>query len=435
MPLRAVLLMAFLFPSLPVCFVRPFYGILLWTIISFTSLQWYLYSAYTLPVAMLVAIPTLLGAFIFGRGWRNLFSIECGLLLTLWVWFTITTLIAGANPLFADHVEDMWIQWEYISKVFLMTATTIGVVDSFARLRTLIIVIASCFGIFVMKALPWLISTRGTDRVYGPENSMIGDNNDFGLALNMTLPLLFFLAQSETRTWVKRSFWCLFLATIPVIFFTYSRGALIGLTAVLGLMFLRLKQRAILIPVIVAGLGIVILFAPPAWKERMNPTGPNAIDASAQSRFNAWTFCWHLAGEYPIAGGGFATFTPALFQRYAPNVRDVHGPHSIYFGVLAEHGFVGLFLYMTLVGACFVSTYWIVKWAKFHGDETAANYGNMFRFALVGFLTSGLFLGRAYFDYYYTLIACIVVLRQVCKHAWSEAPELTESLQMEVAAV
>ena len=146
------------------------------------------------------------------------------------------------------------------------------------------------------------------------------------------------------------------------------------------------------------------------------------------SRFNAWTFCWRLAGEYPIAGGGFETFTPELFQRYAPNAMDVHGPHSIYFGVLAEHGFIGLLsLFNPGRDACFASTHWIVKWAKLHGDETAVNYGNMFRFALVGFLISGFFLGRAYFDYYYTLIACIVVLRRVCKHAWSQSPEVAES--------
>src|ERR1035438_7864247 len=205
MPLRSILLMAFVLPSLPLCFVRPFYGIVLWTIIAFTSLH--VYTARVLPVAILIAIPTLLGAFIFGRGWRNLFSVECGLLLVLWIWFTITTINAAANPLFADHVDDMWARWEYVSKVFLMTVATVGVVDSFARLRTLIIVIAVSFGFFVMKALPWLVLTGGADRIYGPDKSMIADNNDFGLALNMTLPLLFFLAQSETRIWVTRVVW------------------------------------------------------------------------------------------------------------------------------------------------------------------------------------------------------------------------------------
>ena len=45
----------------------------------------------------------------------------------------------------------------------------------------------------------------------------------------------------------------------------------------------------------------------------------------------------------------------------------------------------------------------------------------MFRFAIVGFLTAGAFLGRAYFDYYFTLVACVAVLRQVCETTWAEA--------------
>ena len=72
---------------------------------------------------------------------------------------------------------------------------------------------------------------------------MIADNNDFGLALNMTLPLYFYLAQTEHKRWLKRLFAALFVMTIPAIFFTYSRGALVGLAAVVMLMFLQSRRR------------------------------------------------------------------------------------------------------------------------------------------------------------------------------------------------
>lgn len=421
--------MLVIFPSLPVCFVRPFYGVVLWTIISFTSIQWYAYSAFVVPWALVIAIPTILGAVIFGKGWRNLLSFEIFLLLLLWAWFVFTTSINSTVPLFEDHVDDMWDRLTYVSKVLLMTIITVGTVDSFKRLRALVLVIASCFGYFILKALPFLIITGGADRVYGPEKSMIADNNDFGLALNMTLPLYFFLAQSETKPWLKKVFWGMVLATVPAIFFTYSRGALVGLVSIAGLMFLQLKQRKILIPLFILALILAVAFAPAAWKKRMDPTNDNAMDGSAYSRINAWTFCWRLASDYPLAGGGFQTFTKDLFIRYAPNARDVHGPHSIYFGVLAEHGFVGLLLYLCVVGGCFYSTHWVSKWAVVYGDTVAANYANMFRFTLVGFLMSGFFLGRAYFDYYYTILACIVVLRHICRKSWSGSEAETEELQ------
>ncbi len=435
MPIRGILLMAVIFPSLPVCFVRPFYGIILWTIIAFTSLQWYAYSAFIVPWALVVAIPTIAGSVLFAKGWRNVLSYEVAFLVILWLWFSFTTAVDSTVPLFADHVDDMMDKWTFVTKVLFMSVIMIAAVDSFARLRKLVLVIAACFGYFILKALPWLILTGGGERVYGPEKSMISDNNDFGLALNMTLPLYFFLAQSESNKWIKRFFWGMTLATIPAIFFTYSRGALVGLIAIIGLMFLQLKQKRILIPVFVLGLAVAVLFAPEGWKRRMDPTNDNAMDGSAYSRINAWTFCWHLASDYPLTGGGFQTFTNDLFARYAPNALDVHGPHSIYFGVLAEHGFIGLFLYLLLVGGCFYSAHWVVKWARFHGDEVAANYANMFRFSLVGFLMSGFFLGRAYFDYYYTIVACIVVLRRICATTWRTEANDTTVEEAEVPVV
>ena len=135
-------------------------------------------------------------------------------------------MVSTHTPLFMHHAADTWDRWDFVTKVLLMTFLTIAIVDSFARIRILVLVVAGCFGFFVAKAFPFLILTGGQFRLYGPDNSMISDNNDFGLALNMTLPLFFFLAQSESNPWVKRLFGFLFVITIPAVFFTYSRGFL-----------------------------------------------------------------------------------------------------------------------------------------------------------------------------------------------------------------
>ena len=74
-----------------------------------------------------------------------------------------------------------------------------------------------------------MILTGGSFRLYGPRGSTVFDNNDLGLALNMTVPMFFFLARTATNRRMKQLMWFLFAATIPAVFFTYSRGALIGL--------------------------------------------------------------------------------------------------------------------------------------------------------------------------------------------------------------
>jgi hypothetical protein len=65
------------------------------------------------------------------------------------------------------------------------------------------------------------------------------------------------------------------------------------------------------------------------------------------------------------------------------------------------------------------------------GDQTAVNYAVMFRFSIVGFMTSGLFLGRQYFDYVYTIIALICVLKRVSTETWSQEMTLRGSLSDE----
>ena len=429
MPLKGILLFALLLGSLPVCFVRPFYGILLWTIIAFANPQsslFYWGAANTFPWAVAVAVPTLTGFLASSPRWEKFASRKILLIVLLWVWFTVTSFISAHSALFMHHAGDTWFHWNFVTKVLFMTIVTIAMLDSFERLRILVLVMAGCFGYFVLKALPFVILTGGAFRLYGPEYSMIADNNDFGLALNMTVPLFFFLAQSEARRWVRWLFGFLFVITIPSVFFTYSRGALVGLIAVLFLMLLHSRRRLLLVPVLGIGIAIALLFAPAAWRHRMDPTRADAVDGSAQARLNTWTYSWNLFKDNPVVGGGFGTFTPQLFALYSPEAKDPHGPHSVYFQLLAEHGFVGLTLYLLLVLSCFVSSHRLVKWAKFYGDTVVLAYANMFRFSLVGFLTSGIFLGRAYFDYLFSMVACVAALERVASQRWQNSQENTE---------
>jgi len=420
MPLRQILLLVLLLGSLPVCFVRPFYGILVWDVLAFLNPQSFTWAAVdAFPWALAVAIPTIAGYFFFEKTTGASRTRECYLILALWLWFTITTGLSINDPTFMHHAAETVVQWKFVSKVLVMTVLSLCIVNSFERLRILIMVMSGCFGLYVLKDLPFIIRTHGAFRLYGPDHSMIADNNDFGLALNMTLPIFFFLGQTETKRWVRCGYFFLGVITIPAIFFTYSRGALVGLILVMTLMLLRSKQRFILAPVIVLAVVVALVFAPQAWKERMDPTRPDAVDLSAQERLNSWAFSRALAADYPIAGGGFETFTPELFIRYAPHGYDIHGPHSVYFQLLAEHGFVGLGLYLTLVLSCFITVFQLLRGARRNRDPLIANYAHLLRYSLLGFLSSGLFLGRAYFDYFFAIAACIAVLKTVAYQKWS----------------
>jgi O-antigen ligase len=108
-------------------------------------------------------------------------------------------------------------------------------------------------------------------------------------------------------------------------------------------------------------------------------------------------------------------------------------PHSVYFQLLAEHGYVGLTIYLILVLSTLTAARSLAAQARRRGDQTIGQYANMFTFGLVGFLTSGLFLGRAYFDYFFFMVACLIILKRIAEVEWSlqDNEEVQESVEDE----
>jgi len=421
-PIRDILLLTFILGSLPFCFIRPFYGVLLWTGLAFLNPQWFAWGiAREVPLSMVVAIPTLLGFLLFSNGWKRLFCREVFLLVLLWVWFTLTTLWSTQHPLFTHHAAETWFRWEFTSKILLMTVVVIGIIEGRSQFRWFLLAISGSFGLLVLKTIPFMIRTGGAYPLRGPEYSMISDNNDFALALNMALPLFLFHAKTESDRRLRWLFKFLFVATIPAILFTYSRGGVVGLTVVLFLMVMSWKHKAYMIPILAFAILFAVFFTPQHWRERMSPTRQNALDGSARGRLNSWTFSWRLAVDNPLMGGGFDTYSRELFERYAPDPRVARGYHSIYFGVLAEHGFTGLALYLTLLICCFARLRRLVKFARFWGDGHVASCAAMLQISLIAFLVSGTFLGRQYFDLFFALVACVAILKRVASSQWDQS--------------
>jgi len=434
--IRDLFILIAILVSIPICLLRPTYGVVAWAVMAFAnpqSMGWGFVQH--IQPALLIAVPTLVGFLFFGRNWGALKNREVVLLFILWIWFTLTTLNSDSDPAFMEKAASAWYRWQMISKILLMVIVTIATLNTWNRLRLLVLGVAGSFAYLVLKNLPIMIISDGASRVYGPDFSMIADNNDFGLALNMVLPIFFFLARTESRPRTRKLMFFLFVATIPTIFFTYSRGALVGLVVVAGMMLLQLKQSWRLLPVLLAGLAFAVYFAPENWRDRMTLTeSDKLLDKSALSRINAWTYSWRLACDYPLMGGGFDAFTPSLFAKYAPDPTDVHAAHSIYFGLMAEHGFVGLLLYLTLVASCLLSLRRISKRARAMNTPNIEEYAKMLSLSLIGFLTCGAFLGRAYFDLFFTIVACVAVLSYVSRQEWAEIKQAREEEEDEEEA-
>jgi probable O-glycosylation ligase (exosortase A-associated) len=407
--MRDYLLLAIILGSLPLCLVRPFIGVLVWTWVSFMNphrLTWSI--AYDFPVAQYVALATLLGVpFAKERQWVPLRR-ETILYVLLWAAITFSTFLA-------IYPADAWLQWKQTSKILLMSLLPIFLITDLKRLRLLLLTIALSIGFYGAKGGIFGIVTGGEYRVWGPAESFIADNNDLALAMNMTLPLLYYLAREERRKLLKYLLYCITCLTIIAIFFTYSRGGMITLAIIIGFFLLKTRRKFLTLAILSIGIGALLSFAPDKWLGRMGSMQQyaegQALDASSAGRLNAWEFAWNLAKDRPLTGGGFGAFTRSLFAQYAPDPANFHDAHSIFFELLGEQGFPALFLFLLLIASAFWSLSRIAKEARrFDELHWAKNYVDMLHLSLMAYVVGGIFLGRAYFDYFYTLIAAVVIL-------------------------
>jgi probable O-glycosylation ligase (exosortase A-associated) len=140
------------------------------------------------------------------------------------------------------------------------------------------------------------------------------------------------------------------------------------------------------------------------------------MDSSAVGRLNVWGFAWNLALDRPLTGGGFRVFLSPIFDIYAPDPRLRHDSHSIYFGVLGEHGFPGLAIFLALGISTWLTARKVARRARGIPQlEWASDMSRMLQVSLAGFAVGGAFVGLAYFDLPYHVMAIVVICNVITK--------------------
>ena len=411
--------------SLPMILYRPYIGVLMWAWIGYMNphrLSWGF--ATDFPFAMLIALTTLAGLLFLRDEKRIPWTRETKVLMAFILWMCVTTA-------FAFHFDAALEQLTKILKIQLMTFITLVLMKDRARMEALIWVIALSLGFYGVKGGIFTITSGGGYHVMGPYQTFIGGNNEIGLALIMTIPLMRYLHLQAKKIWVKWGLTVAMALTVVAILGTQSRGALVGLVIMGGMLIWKTRKRFVflllLIPILFAGFQ----FMPASWHDRMKTIETYEQDESALGRINSWYFAFNLAKDRPLVGGGYNTFTPDLFAVYAPDPQRVHDAHSIYFEVLGEHGFVGLGLFLLLGWFAWRTCSQIAKQARHHPDgQWMADLATMLQVSLAGYAASGAFLGLAYFDFYYHLIALVVLLKVQSEQLTAQASPSTEKAAM-----
>ena len=426
--MRDLILTAVVFGSLPYILKRPFIGLLMWVwlgIMNPHQMTWGF--AASMPFALMVGACTLVSFVVhFNKLYK--FTVN-GITLTMMafvLWMCI-------SPLFSFHPENEYFFWVRVMKVQLMVLIALFLVGNRDEINKMVWVLTMSVGFYGIKGGLFTIATGGSYRVFGPDYSYIADNNHMALAIIMTVPLFRYLQLQSANRWVRRGCVLAMFLCVAAALGSQSRGALLAIGAMSSFLWLKSRNKAMIGIILVLAVPLVFLVMPESWTSRMNTIKTYDQDESALGRINAWWMAWNLAlDRFPI-GGGFAVYELDVFARYAP-IPEPRAAHSIYFQVLGEHGFGGLFLFMTIWGLAWICANAILRKARDRKDlEWARDLAAMSQVSLIGYLVGGAFLSLSYFELPFYIVVLLVVLRRIVDAEVAARPRPVASKPVPVA--
>lgn len=382
---------------------RPWIGVLGWTWLSIMNPHQLAWNIRTLPIAAAIGGATLLGLFLTKDRKDYNWSREGITLMVFMAWCTITL------P-FSFYFDASFEYWKRVMKIDLMILVSMVLLHSKRHVMLLAWVLVVSVGFYGVKGGAFTIATGGSYRVWGPENTYIEGNNEVALAIVMVIPLMRFLQLQMQTKWAKTTMTVCMVLMAASALGSHSRGALLAIAAMTLVLWWRSKGNKVGSALIMLVAGAVLLSLMPAeWWDRMNTIKTYDQDDSANQRINAWHMAWNIA-KSNFMGGGFMVVARDICAIYSPIPDDCRAAHSIYFMVLGEQGFVGLFLFLTLFSMAWFSAGRLrTRGAKQPQTRWLADLGGMCQVALAGYAVGGAFLSLTYWDMPYNIIILVVV--------------------------
>jgi probable O-glycosylation ligase (exosortase A-associated) len=404
--MRDALIYAVVFALLPYILKRPAAGVMTYVWLSLMNPHRLAYgSAYDFPFAAIVAGTTLISLVMAKQPKQLPLNNTTGVLLLFIFWITFTGFFALEPAL-------VWKEWNIVIKTMFMVLVSMVTLRTERDVKEYAWVIGLSLGFWGLKGGMFTLMTGGGDHVYGPPESFIEDNNDLALALVTTLPLLWGLHLMATRRWIRLGMLGISVVTVASVVGSYSRGALLGGGVMLAVLWLKSRKKVMTGVIVLLMVPMVYLIMPEQWFDRMSTIDSYNKDASALGRINAWQFAINVA-QHNLFGGGLKVFSPQMFLIYAPDPRDYHVAHSIYFQALGEQGVIGLLIFLLLMFCVWRCGSRIIKLCKNKPElKWASDLAAMCQVSVAGYAVGGAFLSLTYFDLYYYIIALLVVLEK-----------------------
>jgi len=222
-----------------------------------------------------------------------------------------------------------------------------------------------------------------------------------------------YLLRQTGNVWVRRGLIASSVLIAVSSLGSQSRGAFIAIIAVAAFFWWKSKNRLAIALVVLPLLPILFFMMPQSWHDRMSTIQPYQEDASAMGRLNAWQYAINAANAR-LTGAGLESWSIQTFQQWAPNPADVHAAHSIYFSVLADHGWIGLLLFVIILIASWRTASYLIRETRGSPDHQWINeLARMIQVSMIAYMVGGAFLSLAYFDLPWHLMSILVLMRHI----------------------
>ncbi len=446
--LRSVILIGAILAALGFAFSNPFAGLLAWAWIALQFPNDEVWGfARMIPSNLIVAVFTI-------AAW--LMSNERKVLPNQFLAWASAVFLAWMtiNSFFAVDPAWSWPFWDRTWKTFALGFMVAVLATNRVRIYALVWICVLSLFYYGVKGGLFTIVTGGGNHVMGPPRSPIGDNNDLALALLMTIPLADYLRRQSVNRLMRFGLAAGTVLSVLSVIGSYSRGALIGLGALALAAILRSRHKLLYFSGAAVAVIALLNFMPDKFWERAGtiataastigtannaesadekPTKAQTADEKAnnaktadetagkvegengvpsmQERITAWTVAYDYARDhFPFGGGFYSTQLSAVYNYYFPD-KSTHAAHSIYFQVLGEHGFPGLFLYLLILAVAFIKCSAIIRADRLRpGREWAVALAQTIQLSLFVFCVAGAALSMAYYDLFVILIGLLVAL-------------------------
>lgn len=336
------------------------------------------------------------------------------------------TVITAANNFLAYKV------FQGMLGFFVMFVLAVDLVDSPSRLKSLVWMLLLIHAYFAIKGIHTFV-TGSFMGVGGHTSGVVGggslsDENDFAMMINMMIPFSFFIL-TTLKGYSKLLGAGLLLLFVMAVVASFSRGGMVGLTAVLLFALFVSKRKLLATGATVVIVLVMFFFAPSSyWKEAGTIT--DVHESTAESRLDYWQAGIRMFIDYPLIGVG-ADNGPLQMPRFYrgsggrdPNTQWGRAFHGTWPQVMAELGLLGAVPFFAMMFLAFRYLFRIRRESLGDQNSSMLFLANSLIGSLIAYIGCATFLSTAYYPQLWTTYTLVMIL-VFCHRRAGRAQSLT----------